>query len=46
MMRIPYETMVSEFERVLKKKGFKEDGPGQRQLFLPRTAWPACTPMD
>ena len=25
MMRIPYETMVSEFERVLKKKGFKED---------------------
>ncbi|WP_367941673.1 3-dehydro-L-gulonate 2-dehydrogenase [Enterocloster citroniae] len=24
-MRIPYETMVSEFERVLKKKGFKED---------------------
>ncbi len=24
MMRIPYETMVSEFERVLKKKGFKE----------------------
>ena len=25
MMRIPYETKVSEFERVLKKKGFKED---------------------
>ena len=25
MMRIPYETMVSEFERILKKKGFKED---------------------
>ena len=25
MMRIPYETMVSEFERVLKKKGFKAD---------------------
>ena len=25
MMRIPDETMVSEFERVLKKKGFKED---------------------
>ena len=25
MMRIPYETMVSEFERVRKKKGFKED---------------------
>lgn len=25
MMRIPYETMVSEFKRVLMKKGFKED---------------------
>lgn len=25
MMRVPYETMVNEFKRVLVKKGFKED---------------------
>ena len=25
MMRVPYETMLNEFKRVLIKKGFKED---------------------
>ena len=25
MMRVPYETMLNEFKRVLVKKGFKED---------------------
>ena len=38
-MRVPYETMLAEFERVLKKYGFSAEPP----KFLPRTVWRACS---
>ena len=46
MKRVPYETMVKEFKRVLVKKGFSEKRAKRRRKSLLRTAWRECIPTD
>lgn len=42
-MRVPYETMLAEFERVLKKYGFSPERAHEAAEILPRTAWRVCS---
>lgn len=42
-MRIAYETMLAEFERVLTKYGFSPKRAHEAARSLPRTVWLACS---
>lgn len=43
-MRVKYEVMVNEFERVLKKYGFNEKNAKDAAQILHRILWPVCIP--
>lgn len=42
-MRVPYETMLAEFERVLKKYGCSPERAHEAAEIFARTAWWACS---
>ncbi len=42
-MRIAYETMLAEFERVLANTVSVQSVPTKQPRSLPRTVWPACS---
>lgn len=42
-MRIAYETMLAEFERVLTNTVSAQSVPMKRPRSLPRTVWLACS---
>ena len=42
-MRVAYETMLAEFERVLKKYGFSVDRAHDAAEIFAQIVWPVCS---
>lgn len=42
-MRVAYETMLAEFERVLKNTASPPTVPTMPPKFSPRIVWPVCS---